>query len=108
MKLSTITTFVAGLLFSVAALALELDDAKNMGLVGEQPNGYLGLVSASSPEAATLVVDINAKRKARYQEIANKQNTQLVNIERIAGEKLIEKAQGDGEFYMDGSGQWQR
>ena len=53
-------------------------------------------------------VDINAKRKARYQEIANKQNTQLVNIERIAGEKLIEKAQGDGEFYMDGSGQWQR
>ena len=29
-------------------------------------------------------------------------------IERIAGEKLIEKAQGSGEFYMDGSGQWQR
>ena len=48
------------------------------------------------------------ERKARYQEIANKQNTQLVNIERIAGEKLIEKAQGSGEFYMDGSGQWQR
>jgi len=49
MKLNKITTFVAGLLFSVAALALELDDAKNMGLIGEQPNGYLGLVSASSP-----------------------------------------------------------
>ena len=33
MKLSTIITFVAGLLFSVAALAMELDDAKNMGVL---------------------------------------------------------------------------
>ena len=65
MKLSKMTTFVAGLLFSVAALALELDDAKNMGLVGEQPNGYLGLISANSPEAAALVVDINAKRQGK-------------------------------------------
>jgi len=108
MKIKTLTTLISGLLISIAAIALELDDAKNMGLVGEQPNGYLGLVSGTSPEAAALVVDINAKRKARYQEIANKQNTQLVNIERIAGEKLIEKSQADGEFYMDGSGQWQR
>ena len=101
-------TVFAGLLMSVSVLAMDLDQAKNLGLVGEMPNGYLGLVSTGSPEASAMVVDINAKRKAHYQDIANKQNTQLANIEKIAGEKLIIKAQGAGEFYMDTNGQWQR
>jgi len=101
-------TVITALMISAAAWALDLDSAKNMGLVGEQPNGYLGVVSVESVEAAALVVDINAQRKARYQAIANKQNTALANIERIAGEKLIEKAQGEGEFYLDSQGQWQR
>ena len=108
MTTKTLITLVAGLLLSIVASALDLNEAKNSGLIGETQNGYLGLVGTDSPEAAALIVEINAKRKVRYQEIANKQNTQLVNIERIAGEKLIEKAQGNGEFYMDDQGQWQR
>lgn len=103
-----VMTLIAGMLLAVAASAMELDEAKSLGLVGEQPNGYLGLVSTGSPEAAAMLIDINAKRKAKYQEIANKQNTQLVNIERIAGEKLVEKSQASGEFYMDSTGQWKR
>ena len=103
-----IIVIVSALMMSVAAMAMDLDEAKNMGLIGEQPNGYLGLVSVSNVEAAAVMIDINAKRKAKYQEIANKQNTQLINIERIAGEKLVNKAQREGEFYMDGTGQWQR
>lgn len=103
-----IIVIISALMMSVAAMAMDLDDAKNMGLIGEQPNGYLGLVSVSNAEAAAVMIDINAKRKAKYQEIANKQNTQLINIERIAGEKLVNKAQSEGEFYMDGTGQWQR
>lgn len=103
-----IILLISAMMISIAAMAMDLDDAKNMGLVGEQPNGYLGLVSASNAEAAVIVVDINAKRKSKYQEIANRQNTQLVNIERIAGEKLVSKAQEEGGFYMDDTGQWQR
>jgi uncharacterized protein YdbL (DUF1318 family) len=90
-----IIVIVSALMMSVAAMAMDLDDAKNMGLIGEQPNGYLGLVSVSNAEAAAVMIDI-------------KQNTQLINIERIAGEKLVNKAQREGEFYMDGTGQWQR
>lgn len=108
MTTKTLITLIAGLLLSIVASALDLNEAKSSGLIGEAPNGYLGLVGTDSPEAAALIVEINAKRKVHYQEIANKQNTQLVNIERIAGEKLIEKAQGNGEFYMDDQGQWQR
>ncbi|PCI50410.1 MAG: hypothetical protein COB58_10815 [Thalassobium sp.] len=96
------------MLFSMASWALELDDAKAKGLVGEQVNGYLGLVKADNMEAAALVVDINRQRKVKYQEIANKQNTQLANIEKIAGEKLVEKASEDGFYYLNSTGGWER
>ena len=56
-------TFIRHLLFAVtlvfagAAFALDLDSAKSQGLVGEQPNGYLGVVKATS-EAVELVSDV--------------------------------------------------
>ena len=46
-------TFIRHLLFAVtlvlagAAFALDLESAKSQGLVGEQPNGYLGVVKAT-------------------------------------------------------------
>ncbi|MDF1764176.1 MAG: YdbL family protein, partial [Oleibacter sp.] len=91
-----ITALFVGLLTSFSAFALELDNAKNMGLVGEMPNGYISVVSTTNLEAEALVDEVNAKRKAHYQEIANKQNTPLANIERIAGEKLSQMAQSEG------------
>lgn len=57
-------TFIRHLLFAVtlvfagAAFALDLNSAKSQGLVGEQPNGYLGVVKATS-EAVELVSDVN-------------------------------------------------
>ena len=97
----------AALLFSLPAAALELDEAKDLGLVGEMPNGYLGLVATSNPEAAALIAEINVKRKSHYQGIVNEQNTALENIEKIAGEKLVKKAQAEGHYYMNVSAQWQ-
>lgn len=97
---------IALLLISITSFALELQDAKNMGLIGERPDGYLGLVVTDNLKAAELITEINAKRKAKYQEIANKQNTPLSNIEKIAGEKLIKKAQKAGDYYMNDTLQW--
>ncbi|WP_430460555.1 YdbL family protein [Thalassolituus sp. LLYu03] len=99
---------VSALLVSLSSWALELDSAKQMGLVGEQSNGYLGLVATGNNDAAALVVDINQQRKQKYQDIAAKQNTGLANIEKIAGEKLTQKAAASGEYYQDASGNWAR
>src|SRR5690606_41897582 len=38
-----LTVLLAALLVSFSSWALDLDSAKQMGLVGEQTNGYLGL-----------------------------------------------------------------
>lgn len=40
--------------------------ARAAGQVGEQPDGYLGIVGAGSPELRALVSSINIQRKAKY------------------------------------------
>lgn len=92
-----------GLLFMSSAFAMNLDDAKSAGLVGEQANGYLGIVSSSAgSEIKALVEDINSKRKVKYQEIANSKNIPLSEVEALAGAKVIERA-GAGEYVKTGS-----
>jgi len=100
-------TLLTCCLFSLSVWALDLDSAKQQGLIGEQMNGYLGLVDTGNSAAATLIRNINRKRKSHYQGIANKQNTALDNIEKIAGEKLSLRAKAAGQYYQSNSG-WER
>ena len=54
-----------------AGNALDQQTAKAQGLVGETLTGYLAPVK-STPEAQQLVKTINGKRKAMYQQIAQR------------------------------------
>jgi len=46
---------------------------KAQGLVGEQNNGYLGLVKGDAPpDVKALVADVNNQRKAQFKQIAPK------------------------------------
>ena len=73
------TLFTLCMLFflgSSAAWALSLNEAmtalpaaKQAGQLGEQPNGYLGVVS-SGGNAAEVARQINAARKEEYQRVA--------------------------------------
>ncbi len=87
-----------------AVMALDIDGAKAQGLVGEQPDGYLGVVK-SSPEAVSLANDINAKRRAAYEGIAKKNGATLEQVATVAGQKAIEKS-APGSYVKDGSGKW--
>ncbi len=90
------------------AAALSLDEAKAQGLVGEQPNGYIGAVPGQSNAAAAALVDqINAKRRAAYQSVADSNGTTLKSVEVLAGQKLIGRLQS-GEWFQDQGGQWRR
>ncbi len=65
--------------------------AKDQGLVGETPSGYLAAVKSPSPEVSALIESINAKRKQKFKEIAARNNTSLQAVEQLAGKKAIEK-----------------
>jgi len=85
--------------------ALDLDQAKRDGLVGETNTGYIAAVKASA-EVDALVADINKQRKVQYQKIAEKNGISLQAVEARAGLKAIEKTPA-GEFVNTGAG-WQK
>ena len=101
--------FVAATLLvaSQLSLALTLDEARDKGMLGENASGYVEMTPRGDASAQMVMDDINTKRKAKYQSIANKQKTALKNIEKIAGEKITGKLPA-GQFYKDVSGKWNK
>lgn len=71
---------------SLSAMAMDLGQAmsalggaKAQGLVGEQADGYLGVVS-NSGQAADIAAQINAARRAEYQKVANSSGASLADV----------------------------
>ena len=83
--------------------SMSVEEAKTKGLVGEKPNGYLGVVSPGSPEAQSLTDEVNQKRRQAYAEIAARNRTQLEAVEALAGEKAIQNTK-PGHFVEGPSG----
>lgn len=92
---------------AACVFAVDLQQVKSEGLIGEQLNGYLGVVSSDADaDVRGLVVDVNAKRKAKYQSIAEKNSTSLETVELLAGKKAIEKTQA-GNYIQTATG-WKK
>ena len=96
---------LAAALSARPALALDLEQGKARGLVGEQADGYLGVVDASSSEARDLAERINAKRRGEYAEIAKKRGTSVDAVAALAGQKLVQRTPG-GQYVRGSDGRW--
>ena len=96
---------VAVLLAAPIARADELDAAKTAGHVGERADGYVGATPNAPPDVSGIVNEVNAKRKAKYAEIAQKNGTAVDAVAAIAGQKLIERAPA-GQMVMGSDGKW--
>jgi uncharacterized protein YdbL (DUF1318 family) len=87
---------------------MDLQQAKEKGLVGEQPNGYLGLVNSNAAaDVKAMMNKINSLRKQEYQSIAQRNKTELRVVEKLAGKKAIEKTPA-GQYVRLPSGQWRK
>ncbi len=86
-----------------------VDAAKARGEIGEQINGYLGVVDGASPSdrVRNAMTEINIARKTVYARLATQQNVQIDVVAQITGEKQIKKA-ASGHFVKDATGAWQR
>lgn len=78
--------------------------AREAKQVGEQPDGYLGVVSGG-PAVQALVRDINIKRKAAYTASAQASGSTVEQFAFTSGCNLVAKV-GQGEMYKTPSGQW--
>ncbi len=93
-------------LATLTAVAMDLNTAKSRGFVGEQQNGYLGLVDRSAPaDAKNLMREVNDQRRANYQSIARSNGIDLKSVESLAGQKAINKT-ARGHYIQAPNGQW--
>jgi len=94
------------LLLIPMSFALTLQEAKSEGLVGEQRNGYVGLVAESAPaEVMALTRDVNNQRRELYQQIASQNGISVEQVAALAFEKAVE-ATPAGQYLQDASGSW--
>lgn len=92
--------------FAAPAWAQTVAEAKDAGLIGERPDGLLGVVQASAA-AQALVDRVNAERMTAYRNIAAQNNLPLDVVQARAGAQLIERA-SPGHYIMTPQGAWVR
>jgi len=107
LRFTAVVLLALGLL-AAPAHADALDDAKAAGQVGERIDGYVGVVDANAPASVRALVDqINARREAKYKEIADKQGAPVAAVAQITGKRLIERAPA-GQYVLGADGQWRQ
>jgi uncharacterized protein len=79
--------------------------ARAAGQVGEQPDGYLGVVGAGTAELRALVSNINIQRKAAYTAKAEASGATVEQFAFTSGCRLIAQT-APGEKYRTPGGSW--
>jgi uncharacterized protein YdbL (DUF1318 family) len=79
--------------------------ARAGGEVGEQPDGYLGLVGAASSDLRALVNNINIQRKSAYTQKAQASGATVEQLAFTSGCNLILQT-SPGEKYKTPNGVW--
>jgi uncharacterized protein YdbL (DUF1318 family) len=109
---NTPTFLAAALAFTAlaspaAAQTAALNEAKAACLVGEQADGYIGVVSGASPsaEARRDMRDVNQRRKAHYEDLARRNGVTVQVAATLTAQQLINQAP-PGHCVRDQSGRW--
>jgi len=90
------------------AWAIDLQSAKAQGLVGEANSGYLAAVkSPASADVKALITDVNAKRRAKFQDTANKTGATVAQVSNRFYEMAVQKTAA-GHYYQDKNGAWKK
>jgi uncharacterized protein YdbL (DUF1318 family) len=89
----------------LAADKATVDAAKAAGTVGEQADGYLGIVSNADGTVTAAVNEINAGRRQVYSQTAAKSGVTPDAAGQATGAQLIAKVPG-GQYFKPLGGAW--
>ena len=89
----------------LAADKATVDAAKSAGKVGEQADGYLGIVAGADGTITAAVNSINAGRREVYSQTASKSGVTPDAAGQATGAQLIAKTPA-GEFIKPIGGAW--
>jgi uncharacterized protein YdbL (DUF1318 family) len=98
----------SGAMGQSAGAKAAVDSAKAAGVVGEQGDGFLGLVTGAAPPGVkSAVTEINTGRAKAYADIAAKTGVAVA----VAGEATARQLQSrlpSGQYFKPEDGSWTR
>jgi len=93
------------------AHAMQVDTSAELratGKVGEQANGYLGVVEGGSGALQAQVNAVNIKRRAAYAELAARRGAQLEEVAATMACEIFASRVLPGQYYRLQDGIWRR
>ena len=100
-----------GAALALAAAALVQESAAELratGLVGEQYDGYLGLVGSAPPRIRAQMDAINIRRRAHYTDLAGRRGAQVEEVALATGCEIFAARVGPGQYYLLPDMIWRR
>jgi hypothetical protein len=110
MKFIKIAIMTLLLSLTSLAYAMNLQQAKSQGYVGEKSDGFIAIIPGNVPadkagEVQALVTTINQARLQEYQSIASNNGASLDHVESVANQTLVNMAK-PGDYIQDANGHW--
>jgi uncharacterized protein YdbL (DUF1318 family) len=99
------------LVAGTSAYAMQADAAGQLrasGLVGEQADGYLGLVAAAPAETRAAMEQVNIQRRAAYTQLATQRGATIEEVAAATACQLFAGRVGPGQYYRLPDGIWRR
>ena len=93
------------------AFVLQPDAAASLratGQVGEQSDGYLGLVGSAPAEIRARVDAVNLQRRAYYTQLANDRRATIEEAAAAVACEIFASRVGPGQYYRLPDGVWRR
>ena len=113
MKRRTKLMIAAALGLAVAAggtaYAMQADAAATLrasGAVGEQADGYLGLVASSSADVRSQMESVNIQRRAAYTQLASQRGATIEEVAAATACQLFATRVGPNQYYRLPDGVW--
>lgn len=106
MKFSRIILVLSFVLGALPALALDLQQARSNGFVGEKLDGYITTLPGAPADASSLVADVNAQRREEYARISKEKGQPVDVVAKLAAQQIINNLPS-GSMYQT-SGGWQK
>jgi uncharacterized protein YdbL (DUF1318 family) len=78
------------------------------GAVGEQADGYLGLVGSASADVRAQMDSINIQRRAAYTRLASQRGATIEEVGAATACTLFATRVGPGQYYRLTDGVWRR
>lgn len=88
------------------AFAADLATAKRQGWIGEQKDGYLGVVKGNAPaDVKALVADVNRQRKSQFAQIAAKNGITEAEAAKVFAREAATRTAA-GNYIQNPAGAW--